>query len=181
MSVGRWFQYRAWVIRGWKHAMYYNVDLVDVASTPIERIRPDGVQVNGQVRPVDVIVFSLTDTWAAGPLIYLGLAAHGFSNMFSITGLSREGGTKNTLHLLAIKQVRIPMVLPRVECTSSRTTQKELAMTQRDRLDPESRGPLGIGKRRRDRSALPEDLGRTNFRPPHSATSVPDTGDRPHV
>ncbi|WP_225989451.1 flavin-containing monooxygenase [Rhodococcus erythropolis] len=85
-----------------------NVDLVDVASTPIERITPDGVQVDGQVHPVDVIVFAtgfdamtgpfqgidirgrgdvaLTDTWSAGPLTYLGLAVHGFPNMFSITG-----------------------------------------------------------------------------------------------
>ena len=85
-----------------------NVDLVDISSTPIERITAEGVVVDGTVYPVDAIVFAtgfdamtgpfdkidirgrdglaLKEAWSAGPRTYLGLTVNGFPNMFMITG-----------------------------------------------------------------------------------------------
>ncbi|HEY1413306.1 MAG TPA: cyclohexanone monooxygenase, partial [Rhodopila sp.] len=85
-----------------------NVDLVDVKSTPIEAITPNGLRVGGKDYAFDAIVFAtgfdamtgaltrmgivgrageaLADKWAAGPRTYLGLMTAGFPNMFMITG-----------------------------------------------------------------------------------------------
>ncbi|MBA4025335.1 MAG: cyclohexanone monooxygenase [Gordonia sp.] len=85
-----------------------NVELVSIRETPIERITPDGVVVDGALYPADVIIFatgfdaitgpftrldirgregrSLRDEWSAGPGTYLGLTVHGFPNMFMVTG-----------------------------------------------------------------------------------------------
>jgi cyclohexanone monooxygenase len=85
-----------------------NVHLVSVKDTPIERITPDGIFVDGKAYPVDIIVYatgfdaisgpilaidihgreglSLRDKWAEGPRCYLGLMVEGFPNMFTITG-----------------------------------------------------------------------------------------------
>jgi len=85
-----------------------NVDLVDVNATPIERFTPNGVQIAGDVRAVDSVVFAtgfdamtgaldridirgrggvpLKEKWAAGPLTYLGVQINGFPNFFTITG-----------------------------------------------------------------------------------------------
>ncbi|MBF6472463.1 NAD(P)/FAD-dependent oxidoreductase [Nocardia abscessus] len=85
-----------------------NVELVDVATTPIERITAGGIVVGGIEYPTDVIAFAtgfdaitgpfdaidirgrdgagLRSAWAEGPRSYLGLAVHGFPNMFTITG-----------------------------------------------------------------------------------------------
>jgi cyclohexanone monooxygenase len=85
-----------------------NVKLVDVRSSPIEAITPQGVQIGGTVYEVDAIVFAtgfdamtgaltkikivgrdgatLADEWEAGPRTYLGLMSAGFPNLFMITG-----------------------------------------------------------------------------------------------
>ncbi|MEZ5243730.1 MAG: NAD(P)/FAD-dependent oxidoreductase [Acidimicrobiales bacterium] len=85
-----------------------NVDLVDVSATPIERMTPSGVEVDGVVHEADAVVFAtgfdamtgaldridirgrnglpLREKWAAGPLTYLGLQVNGFPNLFTITG-----------------------------------------------------------------------------------------------
>ncbi|HEX2216618.1 MAG TPA: NAD(P)/FAD-dependent oxidoreductase [Xanthobacteraceae bacterium] len=85
-----------------------NVTLIDVSSTPIERIAPAGVEVDGRVYAVDAIVFAtgfdamtgalmridirngrgeaLREKWRDGPLSYLGVAIAGFPNLFTITG-----------------------------------------------------------------------------------------------
>lgn len=85
-----------------------NVELVDLRSTPIERITARGIVTSDGERPFDVIVFAtgfdamtgpllaadlrgregltLRDAWSAGPRTYLGLLVHGFPNMFTITG-----------------------------------------------------------------------------------------------
>ncbi len=85
-----------------------HVHLVDINTTPIERITPTGVQTVDQTQDVDVIVFatgfdamtgallavdikgrngeSLRDAWAAGPRTYLGLGVVGFPNLFTISG-----------------------------------------------------------------------------------------------
>lgn len=85
-----------------------NVKLVDVRTTPIERITPGGVKTTGQEYPADLIVFatgfdamtgpllalnitgvdgrSLDQAWADGPASYLGLMMAGFPNLFTVNG-----------------------------------------------------------------------------------------------
>jgi cation diffusion facilitator CzcD-associated flavoprotein CzcO len=85
-----------------------NVTLIDINNEPIESITADGVRTASTEYEVDAIVFAtgfdaMTGTlfkmgirgrdgeplerkWADGPLTYLGLATHGFPNMFMITG-----------------------------------------------------------------------------------------------
>ena len=85
-----------------------NVTLLDVRDSPIEEITETGVRVGDEDYEVDAIVFAtgfdamtgtlfkmgitgreglpLKEKWADGPHTYLGLATHGFPNMFTITG-----------------------------------------------------------------------------------------------
>ncbi len=85
-----------------------NVRLVNLRSTPLERITPAGVKTAAEEIPVDAIVFAtgfdamtgallgmniqgrdgvtLASKWEAGPRTYLGLMAAGFPNLFMITG-----------------------------------------------------------------------------------------------
>ncbi len=85
-----------------------NVELVDISQTPIERLTPHGLTVNGRSFEFDAIVFAtgfdamtgtlfnvdicgragleLKHKWAAGPRTYLGLMTESFPNLFMITG-----------------------------------------------------------------------------------------------
>jgi cation diffusion facilitator CzcD-associated flavoprotein CzcO len=85
-----------------------NVALVDVRATPITEITEHGVRTTDAEYEVDAIIFAtgfdsmtgtlfrmgirgvgglkLEDKWADGPRTYLGLTAHGFPNLFIITG-----------------------------------------------------------------------------------------------
>jgi cation diffusion facilitator CzcD-associated flavoprotein CzcO len=86
-----------------------DVTLVDVRANPIAEITPTSVRTqDGTEYTLDVIVtamgfdaftgallemgvvgrdgLSLAEKWSAGPLTYLGIAAHGFPNLFMITG-----------------------------------------------------------------------------------------------
>jgi cyclohexanone monooxygenase len=85
-----------------------NVTLVDVSSAPIEEVTEAGIRQAGVEREFDVIVFAigfdavtgalagidirgrdgvaLGDAWSAGPRTYLGIAVHGFPNLFIVTG-----------------------------------------------------------------------------------------------
>ncbi|MDA0369432.1 MAG: NAD(P)/FAD-dependent oxidoreductase [Proteobacteria bacterium] len=85
-----------------------NVALVDVKTTPINSIVPDGIRVGDTVYPLDAIVFAtgfdamtgallnidirgrggiaFRDKWADGPSSYLGVAVAGFPNLFTVTG-----------------------------------------------------------------------------------------------
>ncbi len=85
-----------------------NVSLVSIADSPIERIEPGGIVVDGHLYELDAIVFAtgfdamtgsilkidpvgrngvaLSKAWEAGPATYLGLAVEGFPNLFTITG-----------------------------------------------------------------------------------------------
>ena len=85
-----------------------NVALVDISQTPIERLTPDGLMVNGHSFTFDAIIFAtgfdamtgtlfnvdirgragfeLKNKWAAGPRTYLGLMTESFPNLFMITG-----------------------------------------------------------------------------------------------
>ena len=85
-----------------------NVRLVDLRSTPIERIVPEGVRVGDETIELDSLVLAtgfdamtgtllrmdirgenglrLADAWKDGPRNYLGLMVSGFPNLFMITG-----------------------------------------------------------------------------------------------
>ncbi len=85
-----------------------NVALVDVKSSPIEEILPNGVRVGGKDYKLDALVLAtgfdamtgsvakidirgrdgqtLNRKWEAGPRTYLGLMSEGFPNLFIITG-----------------------------------------------------------------------------------------------
>jgi cation diffusion facilitator CzcD-associated flavoprotein CzcO len=86
-----------------------NVTLVGVKDNPVVEVTPGGVRLaDGTEYPLDVLVLAtgfdaftgalrkmnivgrggeaLNDTWAAGPISYLGLMTHGFPNLFTITG-----------------------------------------------------------------------------------------------
>jgi cation diffusion facilitator CzcD-associated flavoprotein CzcO len=85
-----------------------NVTLVDVRKAPIKEITPHGVRTEDAEYEVDSIVYAtgfdamtgtlfklgirgrnglgLREKWANGPRTYLGIATHGFPNLFMITG-----------------------------------------------------------------------------------------------
>jgi len=85
-----------------------NVTLVDLKTSPIEAITPDGVRTSRQAYTLDSIVFAigfdamtgallaidirgrdgqtLKERWAEGPRTYLGVSVAGFPNLFMITG-----------------------------------------------------------------------------------------------
>jgi cyclohexanone monooxygenase len=85
-----------------------NVTLVDLRKTPLVSFTPRGIQTSDREYALDAVVFatgfdamtgsilridirgrggrSLRDDWHAGPHTYLGLACHGYPNMFIITG-----------------------------------------------------------------------------------------------
>jgi cyclohexanone monooxygenase len=85
-----------------------NVTLLDARSVPIQEITPRGVRTGEREYEVDAIVYAtgfdamtgtlfgmgitgrdglrLRDKWTDGPRTFLGLTAHGFPNLFVITG-----------------------------------------------------------------------------------------------
>ncbi|MBP2473140.1 cation diffusion facilitator CzcD-associated flavoprotein CzcO/acetyl esterase/lipase [Crossiella equi] len=85
-----------------------NVTLVDLTANPITGLTTEGVRTADGDIPLDAIVFatgfdamtgallkmdivgangaSLREEWAEGPATYLGLATHGFPNLFFLTG-----------------------------------------------------------------------------------------------
>ena len=85
-----------------------NVELVDIAETPIERITPKGIQTSANEYEFDVIIYAtgfdaitgsfdridfrgaggapLKDKWKSGPSTYLGLMVDGFPNMMMLMG-----------------------------------------------------------------------------------------------
>jgi cation diffusion facilitator CzcD-associated flavoprotein CzcO len=85
-----------------------NVELVDIAETPIERITPDGIKTGAREYEFDIIIYAtgfdaitgsfdkidfrgvngacLKDQWKRGPQTYLGLMVDGFPNMMMLMG-----------------------------------------------------------------------------------------------
>ena len=85
-----------------------NVRLIDLKKHPISRITRQGIEIEGEQIPLDVIVFAtgfdamtgkffeidiigrdnvtLKEAWAEGPSTFLGLQTPGFPNLFSVTG-----------------------------------------------------------------------------------------------
>ena len=91
-----------------------NVTLVDLRADPIERITPAGIKTRTKEHALDIIVFAtgfdamtgpllkidirgrdgvaLRESWAAGPMTYLGLQVPGFPNLFTVTGPGKPVG-----------------------------------------------------------------------------------------
>jgi cyclohexanone monooxygenase len=85
-----------------------NVRLIDLREAPLESLTPTGIRTSDREYELDSVVFatgfdamtgsilrvdiygrdgrSLRADWAAGPHTYLGLASHGYPNLFLITG-----------------------------------------------------------------------------------------------
>lgn len=85
-----------------------NVDLVDLLSTPIDRLTENGIATSDAEYEFDIVVFAtgydamtgallkidirgrngleLRSKWSEGPKTYLGLAIAGFPNLFTVTG-----------------------------------------------------------------------------------------------
>lgn len=98
-----------------------NVSLEDIRADPIDHIIPEGVVLHsGKLVDADVIVFAtgfdamtgplfglniegvdgqkLPDAWASGPRTYLGIAAHGFPNLFLLTGPGSPSVLSNVIN-----------------------------------------------------------------------------------
>ena len=85
-----------------------NVELVDIAETPIERITPDGINTSAAEYQFDIIIYAtgfdaitgsfdkidfrgiggvrLKDKWKSGPQTYLGMMVDGFPSMMMLMG-----------------------------------------------------------------------------------------------
>ena len=96
-----------------------NVSLVNLRRTPLETITATGIKTAEGEREFDAIVYAtgfdamtgpllrvdirgrgalkLTDAWSNGPRSYLGIAIHGFPNLFTITGPSSPSVLSNML------------------------------------------------------------------------------------
>ena len=96
-----------------------NVSLVNLRRTPIETITENGITTSDGEREFDAIVYAtgfdamtgpllrvdirgrggkrLVDAWIDGPRSYLGIAIHGFPNLFTITGPSSPSVLSNML------------------------------------------------------------------------------------
>ncbi|OGA61239.1 MAG: cyclohexanone monooxygenase [Burkholderiales bacterium RIFCSPHIGHO2_01_FULL_64_960] len=97
-----------------------NVDIVDIAATPLVEATAHGLRTTDRDFEFDAIVFatgfdamtgalkaidirgagglSLREKWTDGPLAYLGLAIAGFPNMFCITGPGSPSVLTNVVH-----------------------------------------------------------------------------------
>ncbi len=96
-----------------------NVELVDIAETPITGFSETGVQTTEAEYPFDVVIYatgfdvftgsllkpeirgrdglSLRQKWAAGPTSFLGIGVHGFPNMFIMVGPGSPSLLSNVL------------------------------------------------------------------------------------
>ena len=96
-----------------------NVDLVDIASAPIDCLTATGLETGGRTYEFDSIVLAtgfdamtgtllrvdiqgrggltLKEKWHAGPRTYLGLMTEGFPNLFTITGPGSPSVKSNML------------------------------------------------------------------------------------
>jgi cation diffusion facilitator CzcD-associated flavoprotein CzcO len=94
-----------------------HVELVDLEETPIVEVTPAGIRTSDGDREFDVIVWAtgfdaitgpfdrmtirgsggryLRDAWDGDPVTYLGIAVHGFPNLFMVTGPQGACATNN--------------------------------------------------------------------------------------
>jgi cation diffusion facilitator CzcD-associated flavoprotein CzcO len=94
-----------------------HVELVDLEATPIAEVTTTGIRTSDGEREFDVIVWAtgfdaitgpfdkmnirgaggrdLRDAWSGDPVSYLGVAVHGFPNLFMVTGPQGACSTNN--------------------------------------------------------------------------------------
>jgi cation diffusion facilitator CzcD-associated flavoprotein CzcO len=94
-----------------------NVRLIDINTTPINRVTPDGIETSEERFNLDLIVYAtgfdaitggfdqidivgtndlrLRDKWLEGPSTYLGVMTHRFPNFFMIAGPQSVSGSTN--------------------------------------------------------------------------------------
>jgi cation diffusion facilitator CzcD-associated flavoprotein CzcO len=127
-------------------------DDVDLVTTPIDRITPDGIRTVDEVeRPVDTIVLctgfragdylcgidvvgrsgtSLHDRWAGRPQAYLGLAVPDFPNFFMLYGPNTNQGGNSILLILEAQSQFVASALEamgRVEAPTVEVTPEAMA------------------------------------------------------
>jgi len=130
-----------------------NVSLVDIRYNPIKRIeRTDVCLEDGTRISADIIVFAtgfdamtgallkmgivgrngltLADAWAEGPQTYLGLAIHGFPNLFTITGPGSPSVLTNMPRAIEQHVDWITDLLRRVKARSITLVEAELSAIQ---------------------------------------------------
>jgi cyclohexanone monooxygenase len=96
-----------------------NVRLVDLCSTPIERVQANAIQSTAETFPLDMLIcatgfdsvtgailgidttgsagVTLREKWAKGPLTYLGIMVNGFPNLFLVAGPASPSIRSNVL------------------------------------------------------------------------------------
>ncbi|MEL0211840.1 MAG: NAD(P)/FAD-dependent oxidoreductase, partial [Novosphingobium sp.] len=96
-----------------------NVRLVDIRQTPIERFSEDGICTTDAEYPFDIVIYAtgfdaftgsllkldivgrdgltLKEKWASGPVSHLGMAVHGFPNLFIVGGPGSPSLLSNVL------------------------------------------------------------------------------------
>jgi cyclohexanone monooxygenase len=101
-----------------------HVELVDISSSGVEEITPEGLKAAGRNFELDALIFatgfdamtgallnmnitgkggkSLEEAWAAGPRTYLGLGIPDFPNLFTVTGPGSPSVLTNMI--MAIEQ-----------------------------------------------------------------------------
>ena len=126
-----------------------HVDLVDLKTTPIERIVPEGIQTSEGTHPLDAIVFAtgydavtgaldridirglggrtLKEHWAEGASTYLGLMCAGFPNFFLITGPASPSVLTNVIVAIEQHVDWIARLLAHMQARGQLTAQAEPA------------------------------------------------------
>lgn len=96
-----------------------NVRLVDISKTPIERFTATGIRTTAEEMAFDIVIYAtgfdaftgsllkptivgrngvtLAKKWAAGPVSFLGMAIHGFPNLFVLVGPGSPSLLSNVL------------------------------------------------------------------------------------
>jgi cyclohexanone monooxygenase len=126
-----------------------DVTLVDLRETPIEAVTPAGVRTTAAEHELDVLVFAtgfdamtgpllrpdivgrhgqhLREKWSAGPRTYLGLATHGFPNLFTITGPGSPSVLTNMMVSIEQHVEWIADCLARMAADGVRTIEADLS------------------------------------------------------
>ncbi|MGX1805213.1 flavin-containing monooxygenase [Nocardia sp. NPDC055321] len=145
-----------------------NVSLVNLRREPIEEITPTGIRTADKFVEIDTLVYAtgfdamtgallriditgargtkLADTWADGPVTYLGFGIHGFPNMFSINSV----GTPSVMaNMVLHSEQQLDWVLALVEYCGAQGIRQadaraEAAATWTDHLMEVAEGTLFV-------------------------------------
>ena len=145
-----------------------NVTLVNISREPIDSIVPEGIRTGGTVHAVDAIVFatgydaitgallaidlrgrdglSLREKWMEGPRVYLGLATHGFPNLFMVNG---PGSPSVLINMVTGVEQHVDWIADCMTHMRDRDLDAIEAMARHERLGgPQRRGGATLHSRR---------------------------------